>query len=169
MRQAKLVDHAEKRDNCPATRLGVPGMQAETFIRDMLDEIGVVIGGDGPADIHVHDDRMYQRVVRDRELGLGEAFQDGWWSANQLDEFVATVQEANLRDVVRPSVAVLKLMAASRFTNRQTVKRAQKNASAHYDIGNDLYERMLDKRMIYSCGYWRDAATSIPLRKPSST
>ncbi len=133
-------------------------MQAEKFIRDTLEEAGVVIGGDGLADIHVHDDRLYQRVVRDRELGLGEAFQDGWWSANQLDEFIATVQEANLRDVVRPSVALLKLMASSRFTNRQTVKRAQKNASAHYDIGNDLYERMLDKRMIYSCGYWRDAA-----------
>src|ERR1035441_2865177 len=29
----------------------------------------------------------------------------------------------------------------------------------HYDIGNDLYERMLDSRMIYSCGYWENAAT----------
>ena len=34
---------------------------------------------------------------------------------------------------------------------------AEANARAHYDIGNDLYERMLDKRMIYSCGYWREA------------
>jgi len=133
-------------------------MEAEQFIRDTLAGIDVTIGGDGPADIHVHDDRLYQRVVRDRELGLGEAYQDGWWSANQLDEFIARIQEANLRDIVRPSVALLKLMATSRFTNRQTVKKAQKNASAHYDIGNDLYERMLDKRMIYSCGYWRDAA-----------
>ena len=27
----------------------------------------------------------------------------------------------------------------------------------HYDIGNDLYEAMLDKRMVYTCAYWRDA------------
>jgi cyclopropane-fatty-acyl-phospholipid synthase len=29
----------------------------------------------------------------------------------------------------------------------------------HYDIGNDLYERMLDKRMVYTCGYWSSATT----------
>jgi cyclopropane-fatty-acyl-phospholipid synthase len=41
--------------------------------------------------------------------------------------------------------------------NRQTKSKASNNASHHYDIGNDLYERMLDKRMVYSCGYWHTA------------
>ena len=27
----------------------------------------------------------------------------------------------------------------------------------HYDIGNDLYQLMLDKRMTYTCGYWKNA------------
>ncbi len=132
-------------------------MDAEQFVCETLAGIGITVGGDGPADIQVHDDRTYRRVIRDRELGLGESYQEGWWDANQLDEFLATAQEANLRDIVRPSLALLKLVAASRLSNRQTVRRAARNASAHYDIGNDLYERMLDKRMIYSCGYWREA------------
>ena len=29
----------------------------------------------------------------------------------------------------------------------------------HYDIGNDLYRLMLDARLTYSCGYWKEART----------
>ena len=28
----------------------------------------------------------------------------------------------------------------------------------HYDLGNDIYEKMLDPRMVYTCGYWRNAS-----------
>ena len=28
----------------------------------------------------------------------------------------------------------------------------------HYDLGNDLYQAMLDKRMVYTCGYWKNAS-----------
>ena len=132
-------------------------MDAAHFAADLLDKIGVTVGGSGPADIHIHDDRFYKRVIRDRELGLGEAYQEGWWTANRLDEFLAVAQETNLADHVRPSPALLKLALQSRFGNRQDEKKAKKNAQAHYDIGNDLFERMLDKRMIYTCAYWRDA------------
>ena len=132
-------------------------MEPEELVRKTLAAAGVTIGGDGPADIAVHDPRTYARVVRDRELGLGESYQQGWWDANQLDEFLSVVLETDLRSVVKPSPALVKLMVTSRLRNRQTVRRARRNASAHYDIGNDLYERMLDKAMIYSCAYWRDA------------
>jgi cyclopropane-fatty-acyl-phospholipid synthase len=36
----------------------------------------------------------------------------------------------------------------------QNKDRAKEVAKVHYDVGNDLYRRMLDHRMIYSCGYW---------------
>ena len=37
--------------------------------------------------------------------------------------------------------------------------RSGQVAEAHYDLGNDLYETMLDSRMVYTCAYWRDAST----------
>jgi len=43
--------------------------------------------------------------------------------------------------------------------NRQNTEQAKRNAAHHYNIGNDLFERMLDTRIIYSCGYWKDATT----------
>lgn len=141
-----------------ARRAKVPTDHAKSFVLGLLDAAGIELDGSGPGDIHVHDERFYERVVRDRELGFGESYQDGWWDAEHLDELIAKVQIANLGARVRPGRRVISVALRAQLQNRQTVRRAAHNASAHYDIGNDLYERMLDKRMIYSCGYWNDAA-----------
>ncbi len=125
---------------------------------EVLHTAGIEVGGDRPQDIAVHDDRFWARVLADRELGLGESYQEGWWDANQLDEFIAEVQALDLRSLVRPRPALTLRILKAQARNRQTVRRARRNAGAHYNIGNDLYERMLDDRMIYSCGYWRRAA-----------
>lgn len=126
--------------------------------REILHTAGIEVGGDRPQDIAVHDDRFWARVLADRELGLGESYQEGWWDANQLDEFIAEVQTLDLQSLIRPRPALALQVLRSQARNRQTVRRARRNAGAHYNMGNDLYERMLDKRMIYSCGYWRRAA-----------
>ena len=129
--------------------------RAKSFVLGLLDLAGVTLDGPAPGDIHVHDERFYERVIRDRELGMGETYQDGWWSAERPDELLAKVMAADLRAAVKPGRELLSIALRSKLINHQTVRRAARNASAHYDIGNDLYERMLDKRMIYSCGYWR--------------
>jgi cyclopropane-fatty-acyl-phospholipid synthase len=123
----------------------------------LLDRAGIEVGGSQPWDVHVHDDRLWDRVIRDRELGLGEAYMDGWWDSPEVDRFLVRILLADVRSELKVGPGMLKLYAMSHLTNRQDRKRAAVNASAHYDIGNDLYERMLDKRMIYSCGYWRNA------------
>jgi cyclopropane-fatty-acyl-phospholipid synthase len=128
-----------------------------TVGHELLDAAGIEVNGPAPWDIHVHDDRMFERVFRDRELGLGESYQDGWWDAERVDQFLERVQLADLRSAISPSLALLWLAARSRLSNRQSLGRARRNVTAHYDIGNDLYERMLDRRMIYSCAYWADA------------
>ncbi len=130
---------------------------SKDLVLRLLDHAGIELNGPAVHDLQVHDDRFFDRVVRDRELGMGESYQDGWWSAERLDELLVKVLEARLRLKIRTSPQLMALAARAAVTNRQTVSRAARNASAHYDIGNDLYERMLDKRMIYSCGYWAEA------------
>ena len=127
------------------------------LVVELLDVAGVEIGGSEPWDLQVHDDRLYGRVLRDRELALGETYQDGWWSAERVDEFLAKLLAADLRSHMSLSPRMVALAVQAKLFNRQTIRRAAGNASAHYDIGNDLYERMLDKRMVYSCGYWHRA------------
>ena len=130
---------------------------AEQQGTELLAVADVAVGGDRPHDIRVHDDRFWERVLRDRELGLGEAYQDGWWDADRLDEFLVRVLTADLRASVRSSPSLVWNVARARIMNRQTTTRAARNAQAHYDIGNDLYLRMLGDEMVYSCAYWKDA------------
>jgi cyclopropane-fatty-acyl-phospholipid synthase len=83
---------------------------------------------------------------------------DGWWDCEQLDEMMTRILAAGLSDRVRARVTILDAARAILF-NLQSRRRAFTIGEKHYDIGNDLYERMLDRRMIYSCGYWKDART----------
>lgn len=123
---------------------------------ELLEKAGITVGGNAAQDIHIHNDRFFARVLKDRELGLGESYMDCDWDANQLDEFLTTVQTADLRSLVTPSPHLFVLGMKSVILNRQSITRAKSNARAHYNIGNDLYERMLDDRLIYSCAYWQD-------------
>ena len=135
----------------------------ETTIEQLLAQADIKIGGTRPHDIAIHNPAVYGRVLKDQELGLGESYMDGWWDSPQLDECIARLLSADVasRMKVSPSVVAsgVKHVVASSLTNRQSVKHAKKNAEHHYNIGNDLYEAMLDTRMIYSCGYWKGAKT----------
>jgi cyclopropane-fatty-acyl-phospholipid synthase len=130
---------------------------ARRICTDLLREAGVPIGGSEPHAIRVHDDRLWARVIAQRQLGFGEAYMDGWWDCDRLDEMLARVIAigAANRIPMRPGIAWHALR--STLSNHQTKRRAVDNAKRHYDIGNDLYERMLDKRMVYTCGYWQHA------------
>ncbi len=55
--------------------------------QDLLAKADVQINGSRPWDLQVHDDNLYERVVRDGSVGFGEAYMDGWWDAEQPDEF----------------------------------------------------------------------------------
>lgn len=46
-----------------------------------------------------------------------------------------------------------------RFFNLQNAKRVWQVGQRHYDLGNQLYQSMLDERMVYTCGYWAKAKT----------
>src|SRR5258707_9598581 len=83
---------------------------------------------------------------------------DGWWDAEALDELCTRVHGANLPDKVG-KWETLCLALISQVLNRQTKTQSTKVAQKHYDLGNDIYESMLDQRMQYTCGYWKDAKT----------
>lgn len=125
----------------------------------LLAQADVRIGGDRPWDIQVHDDRLYARVARQGSVGLGEAYMDGWWDAVALDEFFAKVLVAKLEEGIGPWWQRIITEIVHRTVNFQSRSRAFQVGETHYDLGNDLYSRMLDVRMVYTCAYWKDAQT----------
>jgi cyclopropane-fatty-acyl-phospholipid synthase len=131
-------------------------------MRDRVEQLLALadaqIGGEHPWDIQVHDDRFYARVLAGGSMALGESYMDGWWDCPKLDEFFCRILRARLDKAVRSWSWYLSALKA-KVLNLQKPSRAYKVGQHHYDIGNDLFERMLDKRMIYSCGYWETATT----------
>jgi cyclopropane-fatty-acyl-phospholipid synthase len=133
-------------------------MAADKFksvIQGLLSPAGIAINGDKPWDIRVRDDRFYQRVVREGSLGCGEAYMDGWWECESLDEFFAMIMPTRPETKVNKRLFFRALSAA--VLNPYRKSKAFQVGERHYDIGNDLFRNMLDKRMLYSCAYWQDA------------
>src|SRR5690606_5617187 len=122
---------------------------------EQLSRAGISVGP-APADVAVRDERLYERVLREGTLGLGESYMDGWWEAEPLDGFLFKLATARVGDAFPRSLPLLWSVLRGRLFNFQRL-RAREVGEKHYDIGNDLYAAMLDRRMIYSCGYWQDA------------
>jgi len=73
--------------------------------------------------------------------------------------FVYRIVRANLEDKVRGNWKLLLRVLAARIFNLQSKSKAFVIGERHYDLGNELFENMLDKRMVYSCAYWKNANT----------
>lgn len=133
--------------------------KAHEFFQALLTPADVTLNGSRPWDMRVRDERVFSRILTEGSLGLGESYVDGWWEAEQLDAFFTRVLHARLDEAVvqMGRVKLLSRWLHAHLANRQSVRRAYQVGKAHYDIGNDLYERMLDPTMSYSCGYWRNA------------
>jgi cyclopropane-fatty-acyl-phospholipid synthase len=107
-------------------------------------------------DIRVHDERLFGRVLRDKNLGLGEAYMDGWWDCQRLDELFRRVLAAHLDRQVRGSLRLMASLAPALLFNRQTRRRSKTVAEHHYNLDNDLFRSFLDPCIQYSCAYFRN-------------
>ncbi|MFC7298881.1 cyclopropane fatty acyl phospholipid synthase [Herminiimonas aquatilis] len=124
----------------------------------LLSKASIQINGGMPWDMQLKAPGVPERAFSKGNLGLGEAYMDGAWDAEQLDEFFARLLSTRLTDQIRP-VRLLGHVLAARLLNRQDMVRAKQVGEVHYDLGNDFYAAMLDARMTYTCGYWHDAET----------
>ncbi|WNJ77683.1 cyclopropane fatty acyl phospholipid synthase [Cedecea neteri] len=124
---------------------------------EMLSRAGITLNGPNPFDIQVKNPDFFKRVLQEGSLGLGESYMDGWWECERLDIFFTKVLRAGLENQLPHHFKDTLRIAAARLVNLQSKKRAWIVGKEHYDLGNDLFSRMLDKHMQYSCGYWKDA------------
>lgn len=131
--------------------------KSKLVVQELLETAGVTIDGDQPWDIQVHNDRFYERILRDASLGLGEAYMEGWWDCDAIDAFIDRVLRANLREEVENNLRMAWHVLRAKLFNRQSLARSPEVAHRHYDLGNDLYRAMLDKRLNYTCAYWANA------------
>jgi len=130
--------------------------KSEKILQELLETAEIQVNGHRPWDIQVHDKRFFDLVLQDGSLGLGEAYMDGWWDCDAIDAFIDRALRANLREKVEKNLRLAWHILKAKLFNRQSVDRSHHVAERHYDLGNDLYRAMLDKRLNYTCAYWQN-------------
>jgi len=159
MREASLPALARDLWNRVVPAIPVRSSEAESMVRELFGLAGIEINGTKLGDITVKDNRFYERVLRDASVGFGEAYMDEWWETDALDVTIDKICRGNLKQKIMGSWRMRALTVKAVVLNLQAKTRSGASVEAHYDIGNDLYTRMLDERMVYTCGYFRNATT----------
>lgn len=129
---------------------------SKQIITSLLAEVGVAINGNKPYDIQIHNENFYNRVLRQKSIGLGESYMDGWWDCQKLDELFYKILSNDLNSKIKNNKDLVMQIFANLLFNSGIKSKAFEVGEKHYDIGNDLYKNMLDKRLTYTCGYWKN-------------
>jgi cyclopropane-fatty-acyl-phospholipid synthase len=113
-----------------------------------------VYGSGAPvATVRVHSSRVWPMLLRGSR-GLAEAFAQGLWDSTDLVALIRlAARNARGLDRLRAHLAPLRwpLQRAAALLRPATKLQARRDISAHYDLGNELFARMLDPTMSYSC------------------
>jgi len=105
------------------------------------------------AEIRVHDPELYKRLALNGSVGVGEAYMDGLWDADDLTKLVQIfVRNRDLLDRMEGGLAAVgsAMLRGYHWLRKNTKLGSRRNIAAHYDLGNDLFELFLDSRMMYS-------------------
>jgi len=104
--------------------------------------------------LHFDDAQAFADAAFGGTVGAGEAYVRGLWRCDDLVSlvriFVANREAMNRLDSgwSRLSRPLLRLL---HWANRNSRHGSARNIAAHYDLGNELYQIMLDETMAYSC------------------
>jgi len=116
------------------------------------------------AELEIVDDKAWRLIACNGSIGAGEAYIHGYWRSPDLAAvtrlFVANLEvldamESGLARLGRPALRLL------HWLNRNSRRGARRNILAHYDLGNALFEQLLDPTMMYSAAMFEHDGQSL--------
>jgi len=111
--------------------------------------------------LDIRDRAFFRRIATRGKLGLGESYTAGEWNTDDLvGLFELLLQNAGAAGERHARVRRL-LELRPRLNRRNGLLRARRNISYHYDLGNELFELMLDETMTYSCAIFESPEQSL--------
>jgi cyclopropane-fatty-acyl-phospholipid synthase len=134
-----------------------PEARGRERVERLLEPADVRLDGGRPWDVAVADARFYTRFLREGMLGLGDSYVDGWWECGALDQFYDRILSAGVPGRLPLNRHAVAAFLGQVLFNQQSRRRARRNIESHYHLGNDVFEATLDRRMLYTCGYWKNA------------
>ena len=119
----------------------------------------------GPhAEVHVHDDDLYRRILTGGSIAAGETYIEGLWSSPDLTA-VTQAFSANMAMLEamseRQNLFARLALKLGHWARRNTSARSRENIAAHYDLGNDFFSLFLDPSMMYSSAVFPSPASDL--------
>ena len=127
------------------------------------DERLVFGAGSPAATVRIESARTWRMLLRGSR-GMAEAFAQGLWDSPDLVALIRlAARYAGGLDRLRSWLAPLRwpLQRARALLHRSTKRRRRRDIAAHYDLGNELFARMLDPTMSYSCALFEHEAMTL--------
>ncbi len=153
--RARLILRSLSRMRYGALDLQLPNGQK---VRIEADETGP------EADLVLKNWNLPTRAFKRGTIGVAESYMDGDWESSDVPTFLelfivnADMGESAAHRARGLSAIVERLRHMFRAN---THKQAEKNISAHYDLGNDFYEKWLDPSMTYSSALFQTGANDL--------
>ena len=116
------------------------------------------------ADINVNDLSFYTRIIMGGSIAAGETWSEGLWQSSNLCNVIrAFARCEKTLDELEKKTAWLSfpLTKIRQFLSRNSLSGSRSNISAHYDLGNDMYQVFLDPLMQYSSAIFAKPGDSL--------
>ena len=116
------------------------------------------------ATLNIIHPRAYKKILLDGSVGAGKSYIDGDWSTDDLQKLIGLFikNEALFNQIESPFARILSWMRTFLYKlNINTITRAKDNILAHYDLGNDFFQLILDPSMMYSCALYEPSDISL--------
>ena len=116
------------------------------------------------AHIKIEDPSVYIMILKDGDLGAGEAYMLGLWSSPELLNvvriFVSNIHA--LKRINGQQSWLTKITGTlTQWMRKNSKKKAKQNIAAHYDLSNDFFSSFLDETMAYSSGIFLNDEQSL--------
>jgi cyclopropane-fatty-acyl-phospholipid synthase len=129
----------------------LPGIEGGSLVVTLPGGSERRFGSGAEQRLAIHDLRLLRRIATRPKLALGEAYQAGEWTADDLPGLLALLlRNAAAGGERHPTLRRL-ADARPRLDRRAGLLAARHNIAYHYDLGNELFALFLDETMTYSC------------------
>jgi len=118
-------------------------------------------GAGAPVRLMIHDRAFFRRLATRGKLGFGESYTAGEWDADDLVGLFELLLRNADAAAERHARVRRALELRPRLARRNGFARSRRNIAYHYDLGNDLFELMLDETMTYSCAVFSEPGMSL--------
>ncbi|HMO13314.1 MAG TPA: cyclopropane-fatty-acyl-phospholipid synthase family protein [Pirellulaceae bacterium] len=141
-------------------------LRSGQLILDLADR-QIRFGNEGSVPsviIHVHNDRLFQRIAWGGDLGAAESYMDGDWDCDDLvNLFRIMIANLDTADALKRGSGRIraKLLHLAQILRPNLQRRAKQNILQHYDLSNNFFANFLDPTLSYSSAIFADPQESL--------